>query len=147
MSASFANALATGIAVIAGCACVCAFPPEVEDEVRMDLAVKRYLQETHPWWTCEYTAEILPRERRFLVRRIILAAKEKCSRSHRDECFDVVYDPEHDKILQVRKSKVPDLTIRSSQPLAVAIRTFNFMKHFSEFATLALASGGSAPSR
>jgi hypothetical protein len=147
MSASFANALATGIALISGCACVCAFPPEVENEVRMDFAVKRYLQETRPWWTCEYTAHILPRERGFLVRRIVLAGKEKCSRSHRDERFDVVYDPERDKIVQVRKSKVSDLTNRWSQPLAVAMRRFDVLKQFREFATLAAASGGSATSR
>jgi hypothetical protein len=36
---------------------------------------------------------------------------------------------------------------RSSQPLAVAMRTFDFMKKFSEFVTLAVASGGSVPSR
>jgi hypothetical protein len=34
------------------------------------------------------------------------------------------------------------LTKRCSQPLAVAMRTFNFMKPFFVFATLALASGG-----
>ena len=39
------------------------------------------------------------------------------------------------------------LTNRWSQPLAVAMTGFNFMKQFSIFATLALASGGSAPSR
>ena len=39
------------------------------------------------------------------------------------------------------------LTNRWSQPLAVAMRTSNFMKQFSIFAALALASGGSAPSR
>ena len=31
--------------------------------------------------------------------------------------------------------------------MAVAVRTFDFMKQFSELATLALASGGSVPSR
>ena len=36
------------------------------------------------------------------------------------------------------------LTNRSSQPLAVVKSTFDFMKHFSMFDTLALASGGSA---
>jgi hypothetical protein len=40
-----------------------------------------------------------------------------------------------------------DLTNRSSQPLAVVISTFDFMKQSPEFATLAPASGGSAPSR
>jgi TonB family protein len=40
-----------------------------------------------------------------------------------------------------------DLTNRSSQPLAVAMRTFDFTKPFSESATLAIASGSSAPSR
>jgi hypothetical protein len=40
-----------------------------------------------------------------------------------------------------------DLTNRWSQPLAGAMTTFNFMKQFSMFATLAAASGGSAPSR
>jgi len=45
------------------------------------------------------------------------------------------------------------LTNRSSQPLAAVKPTFDFMKQFSMFATLALvypprrASGGSAPSR
>jgi hypothetical protein len=39
------------------------------------------------------------------------------------------------------------LTNRWSQPLAVVISCFDFMKQFSMFATLALASGGSAPSR
>ena len=34
-----------------------------------------------------------------------------------------------------------------SQPLAVVKSTFDFMKQFSMFATLAAASGGSAPSR
>jgi hypothetical protein len=38
-------------------------------------------------------------------------------------------------------------TNASNQPLAAAKSTFNFMKQFSMFATLALASGGSAPSR
>jgi hypothetical protein len=40
-----------------------------------------------------------------------------------------------------------DLTNRWSQPLAVAMRRFDFMKQFREFAMLAVASGGSAPSR
>jgi hypothetical protein len=40
-----------------------------------------------------------------------------------------------------------DLTNRWSQPLAVAMRTFDFMKQFLVFATLAAASGGSALSR
>jgi len=40
-----------------------------------------------------------------------------------------------------------DLTDRWSQSLAVVMRRFNFMKQFSVLATLALASGGSAPSR
>jgi hypothetical protein len=39
------------------------------------------------------------------------------------------------------------LTNRWSQPLAVAMRRFDFMKQFSMFATPAAASGGSAPSR
>ena len=39
------------------------------------------------------------------------------------------------------------LTNRWSQPLAVVMRTLNFMKQFNEFATLAVASGGSALSR
>jgi hypothetical protein len=39
------------------------------------------------------------------------------------------------------------LTNRWSQPLAVAKSTFDLVKQFSIFATLALASGGSAPSR
>jgi hypothetical protein len=39
------------------------------------------------------------------------------------------------------------LTNRWSQPLVGALTRFNFMKQFSMFATLAAASGGSAPSR
>jgi hypothetical protein len=39
------------------------------------------------------------------------------------------------------------LTNRSSQPLAFVKSTFDFVKQFSEFATLAAASGGSALSR
>ncbi len=39
------------------------------------------------------------------------------------------------------------LTNRWSQPLAVVISWFDFMKQFSMFATVAAASGGSAPSR
>ena len=36
------------------------------------------------------------------------------------------------------------LTNRSSQPLAVAMRTFDLMKQLSQFTTLAATSGGSA---
>ena len=39
------------------------------------------------------------------------------------------------------------LTNRWSQPLAIVMTTFDFMKQFPVFATLASASGGSAPSR
>jgi len=39
------------------------------------------------------------------------------------------------------------LTNRSSQPLAVMMRTFDFMKQLRKFAMLAAASGGSARSR
>jgi hypothetical protein len=39
------------------------------------------------------------------------------------------------------------LTNRWSQSLTVAMRTFDFMKRFSGFATLAAVSGGSAQSR
>ena len=37
--------------------------------------------------------------------------------------------------------------MRCSQPLAVPMRTFDFMKQFLILATLAAASGGSAPPR
>jgi hypothetical protein len=40
-----------------------------------------------------------------------------------------------------------DLTNRWSQPLAVVMIAFDFMKRFREFANFAAASGGSAPSR
>jgi hypothetical protein len=40
-----------------------------------------------------------------------------------------------------------DLTNRWSQPLAVMMRTFDFIKPFPIFATLAAASSGSARSR
>jgi hypothetical protein len=39
------------------------------------------------------------------------------------------------------------LTSRSSQPLAVVMTAFDFMKQFSMFVALAAASGGSALSR
>jgi hypothetical protein len=39
------------------------------------------------------------------------------------------------------------LTNRWSQPLAVVMTTFDFMKQFPMFAPPAAASGGSAPSR
>jgi hypothetical protein len=39
------------------------------------------------------------------------------------------------------------LTNRWSQPLAAVLSTFDFMKPYSVFATLGVASGGSAPSR
>jgi hypothetical protein len=39
------------------------------------------------------------------------------------------------------------LTNRSSQPLAVVMRAFDFMKESRDFAILAAASGGSARSR
>jgi hypothetical protein len=39
------------------------------------------------------------------------------------------------------------LTRRCSQPLAVVMTGFDFMKQFLMFATLAAARGGSAPSR
>jgi len=42
---------------------------------------------------------------------------------------------------------INDLTNRSSQPLAVVMRTFDLMKQSPEFAMLAPASGGSALSR
>jgi hypothetical protein len=88
--------------LIGACGRVAGFPPEVEDEVRADYAIKRYLHETHPLWTCEYTAEILPRKGTLLVRRVSLAGKEKCSKSHRTETFDVLYDAKHDKIVRIR---------------------------------------------
>jgi hypothetical protein len=39
------------------------------------------------------------------------------------------------------------LTNRWSQPLAAVMTRFDFIKQFPKFATLAAASGGSAPSR
>jgi hypothetical protein len=47
----------------------------------------------------------------------------------------------------VARSIAQGLTNRWSQPLAVAMRTFDLMKQLSMFASLAAASGGSAPSR
>jgi len=44
-------------------------------------------------------------------------------------------------------SHANDLTNRWSQPLAAVMSTFDFMKQFPVFATLAPASGGSALSR
>jgi heme/copper-type cytochrome/quinol oxidase subunit 2 len=45
-------------------------------------------------------------------------------------------------VLHAARVHSPHLTNRSSQPLAVAMRMFEFMKQFSEFAMLASASGG-----
>jgi hypothetical protein len=54
--------------------------------------------------------------------------------------------PKGEKTLEtVRRLK--GLTNRSSQPLAVVMTRFDFMKQFSVLRKLALASGGSAPSR
>jgi hypothetical protein len=109
VSAPFAKKFLILACFIAGCACLNAFSPEVEEEVRAQLAIKRYLHETHPWWTCEYTAEILPREGRLLVHSVVLAADEKCSRSQRRERFDVLFDPRRDEIVKVRYPDAPDL--------------------------------------
>jgi hypothetical protein len=54
--------------------------------------------------------------------------------------------PVRQKIFK-RLCKPLALTNHRSQPLAVVKSTFDFMKQFPEFATLAPASGGSAPSR
>jgi hypothetical protein len=110
VSASFAKKLLILACFAAECASLNAFSPEVEEELRAQSAIKRYLHETHPWWTCEYTAEILPREGRLLVHRVVLVADEKCSRSRRRERFDVLYDPKRDKIVEVRYPDAPYLT-------------------------------------
>jgi hypothetical protein len=47
----------------------------------------------------------------------------------------------------VKHNTVEGLTNRWSQLLAVVKSTFDFMKQFSMFATLAAANGRSAPSR
>jgi hypothetical protein len=105
----FAKKLLILACLVAAWACLNAFSPEVEEKMLAQLAIKRYLHETHPWWTCEYTAEILPREGRLLVHRVVLAADEKCSRPHRHERFDVLYDPKRDEIVEVRYPDAPDL--------------------------------------
>lgn len=51
------------------------------------------------------------------------------------------------RLIMHRKVTSSRLTNRCSQPLAVVMRTFDFMKQFLVFATLAAASGGSALSR
>jgi hypothetical protein len=99
---------AASLILIVACGRVAGFPPEVEDQVRADYVIKRYLHEKYPWWTCEYTAELLPREGTLVVRRVVLAGKEKCSKSHRTEILDVVYDPKRDKIVNIR---YPDLSL------------------------------------
>jgi hypothetical protein len=96
--------------LIIGCGRIAGFSPEVEEQLRADYAIKRYLYETYPLWTCEYTAEWLPREGTFVVRRVVLAGKEKCSKSHRSIIFDVLYDPKRDTIVQIR---YPDLSLLS----------------------------------
>src|ERR1041384_189601 len=101
---------AASLILIVACGRVAGLPPEVEDQVRADYAIKRYLHEKYPWWTCEYTAELLPREGTLVVRRVVLAGKEKCSKSHRTEIFDVLYDAKRDKIVQIR---YPDLSLLS----------------------------------
>ena len=60
-----------------------------------------------------------------------------------------LYSPQALLPSRLRMSSLAEshLTRRSSQPLTGESPTFNFMKPFSMFATLALASGGSAPSR
>jgi hypothetical protein len=109
VNAAFAKEFLILACFVAGSACLSAFSPEVEEEMRAQLAIKHYLYKTHPWWTCEYTAEIRPREGRLLVHRVVLAADEKCSRSHHRERFDVLYDPKCDAIVEGRNLDAPDI--------------------------------------
>jgi len=53
----------------------------------------------------------------------------------------------HVSLSALRPQTQTCLTNRWSQPLAGVTSTFNFMKQFPEFATLAVTSGGSALSR
>ena len=115
MNAPFAKEFLILACFVAGCARLSALSPEVEEEMRAQLAIKHYLYKTHPWWTCEYTAEILPREGRLVVHRVVLAADEKCSRSHHRERFDVLYDPKRDAIIEVRNPDTPDVIDKLKQ--------------------------------
>jgi hypothetical protein len=76
-------------------------------------------------------------------------AEEEYSRSY--ELWLSEATQKHLEAVRKQKQSEPQaeirLTNRWSQPLAVLKSTFNFMKQFSMFATLAAASGGSAPSR
>jgi hypothetical protein len=63
-----------------------------------------------------------------------------------DAIFMIGFCSTSDEFLFV-SSHTKRLTNRWSQPLAVVMTRFNFMKQFPVFAILALASGGSAPSR
>jgi hypothetical protein len=107
LSARLTPTSVVSVFVVLGCAYVFAFPPEVEQEVRADLAIKRFLGETKPWWTCEYTTRRLRREATFVVYRVTLPAEQKCSRSHYEERFEALYDPKRDKIVEVRYPDVP----------------------------------------
>jgi hypothetical protein len=66
---------------------------------------------------------------------------------HRDRVVAIVVGAPLIEPIAYEKLSCPHLTNRSSQPLAVVMTRFNFMKQFSVFATLGAASGGSAPSR
>ncbi len=58
-----------------------------------------------------------------------------------------MFSDDSKKGAEPKRSTNGSLTNRWSQPLAVVMSTFDFVKQFSMFATLAAASGGSAPSR
>ena len=87
--------------VIRSYTCVFAFSPEVEQEVRAQLAIKRFLRETKPSWTCEYTLERLRVEENFVVYRVVLPRDQKCSKTARTEFFEAFYDPRRDNVVKM----------------------------------------------
>jgi hypothetical protein len=78
---------------------------------------------------------------RFTIHRSALSGRARFT-----SCLSRLYLPQF-PFRSCRGCSAQGLTSRWSQPLTVAMRTFDFMKQFREFAALAPASDGSALSR
>jgi hypothetical protein len=85
-----------------------------------------------------------------LPNAVAVMQRQKEQREH--HLIDFIFVVFHACIVQFRSAvaracHINRLTNHWSQPLAAVKSTFDFMKQFRMFATLAAASGGSAPSR
>lgn len=80
----------------------------VDEELKAMDAIRRQKEIIRPWWTCEYTLNLLRRENTVLVYRVIFCAKEKCSRSHQTEYFEAFYDSKKNKLVKMVPVEEPD---------------------------------------